>query len=66
MRSNVRSGPGTQHPVVARLEQGESVTVLGASGGGGWYLISRDGRGRGYVSAPLLVPPTVDSDGYGG
>jgi len=66
VRSNVRSGPGTQHPVVARLEQGESVTVLGASGGGGWYLISRDGRGRGYVSAPLLVPPTVDSDGYVG
>lgn len=66
VRSNVRSGPGTQHPIVARLEQGEAVTVLGASGGGGWYLIARDGRESGYVSAPLLVAPPTTDDGYAG
>jgi surface antigen len=54
-RTNVRSGPGTSSPVVARLAANERVTVLAGVPGQPWYLIGSDGVARGYVSSSLLA-----------
>jgi len=52
--SNVRSGPGTQHPVMYTLRDGETVTVIGKVKSEDWYMIARNGTGSGFVYAPLL------------
>ena len=55
-RSNVRSGPGTEHAKVGLLEVGQLVLVTGKIGD--WLKIQK-GRGYAFVYAPLLTstPP---------
>jgi hypothetical protein len=51
--SNVRSGPGTNYPVVDQLSSGEAVTVEQCVQSG-WCLINHSGP-DGWVSAKLLA-----------
>jgi len=53
-KSNVRGGPGTRYRIVSGLVTGEAVTVIGKVRDSNWYLISKDGIGRGFIYAPLL------------
>lgn len=56
---NVRSGPGTEHPTVTQVRQGDAFTILGESGD--WYRIqTRDGY-QGWV-ANWLVAVRTDSN----
>ena len=49
---NVRSGPGTQYPVVGNLQSGETVDVAGCTGS--WCQVSFSG-GTGYASQNYLA-----------
>jgi TolB protein len=56
-RLRVRSGPGTNYPIVARLNNGQSVTLLGRNAGGDWLLIATPGQNSpfGWVAAAYLA-----------
>ncbi|HSH42833.1 MAG TPA: SH3 domain-containing protein [Arenicellales bacterium] len=55
-RSNVRSGPGTNYPIIDQLQQDQQVPVVGRVSGKDWYMLARNGRGYGFVHASLLRP----------
>ncbi|MBO1073411.1 SH3 domain-containing protein [Roseomonas marmotae] len=55
-RLNMRAGPGTEYPVVARLEQGVQVEVLGCLEGYGWCDIAI-GQDRGWAAGAYLQVP---------
>lgn len=55
-RSNVRSGPGTNYPVIDQLQHDQQVPVVGRVSGDNWYMLARNGRGYGFVHASLLRP----------
>ena len=61
-RSNLRSGPGTDHARVGRLEAGDIVRVL--AGEGGWWHIEHPEGGIAWVYGPLLEPVAA-ADGPG-
>ena len=52
-RSNIRSGPGTDHAKVGLLEIGDEVQVTGEIGD--WLRIEAPGGGDGFVWTPLLT-----------
>ncbi len=52
--ANIRSAPGTDARVLGRLSAGQRVWVPAAVKGQPWVLVSDQGLGQGYVSAPLL------------
>lgn len=52
--ANIRSAPGTNSKVLGRLATGQRIWVPAAVKGQPWMLISDQGLGQGYVSAPLL------------
>jgi hypothetical protein len=53
--ANVRSGDGTNYPVVGNLLTGESAAVIGISAtGSGWYYIQLENGRRGFIS-PTVV-----------
>ncbi len=54
-RTNVRSGPGTDHARVGLLDAGERVRVTGEAGE--WLRIEAPGGGAAFVHGSLLVPP---------
>ncbi|MCY4500508.1 MAG: hypothetical protein OXE57_02980 [Alphaproteobacteria bacterium] len=54
-RTNVRSGPGTDHARTGLLEAGEQVHVPG--GAGAWLRLAARGGGAPFVHGSLLVPP---------
>jgi uncharacterized protein YgiM (DUF1202 family) len=56
-RLNVRSGPGTQNAVVAKLTRGAQVTVTGQNTGGDWLRITLDGGGEGWIAASFASRP---------
>ena len=51
---NVRSGPGTDSPVVGRLGGGEEVSVTGHAEGTEWVRVALADGGAGFVYSPLL------------
>ena len=53
-RVNMRDGPGTTYPVLARLTIGQKVEVLGDSGTGWLRLRIQDGHQTGWISASLV------------
>lgn len=55
-RSNVRSGPGTNYPIIDQLQHDQQVPVVGRVSGEDWYMLARNGRGYGFVHASLLNP----------
>jgi PKD repeat protein/uncharacterized protein YraI len=69
---NIRSGPGTQYPVIGILAQGQSAEVIGVSADGAWWAIQYPPgpNGQGWVAdqfvtaqntenVPVLPPPPV-------
>ena len=61
-RSNLRSGPGTDHAKVGLLEVGDAVQVTGETGD--WLRIEAPGGGEAFVYASLLTeeaPETVSA-----
>ena len=61
-RSNIRSGPGTDHAKVGLLEVGDEVQVRGEIGD--WLRITAPDGGDAFVYAPLLADadPVMDLD----
>lgn len=60
-RTNVRGGPSTDYVVVGKLENEQTVRVVGEVKGQPWYMISEGGAGSGFVYKPLLsAAPTVE------
>ena len=61
-RSNIRSGPGTDHAKVGLLEVGDEVEVTGEIGS--WLRIAAPGGSDAFVYAPLLADadPVMDLD----
>lgn len=57
-RLSMRSGPGTDFPIVAKLERGNAVAVLGRNERGDWWYVccAPDALTRGWVSAPYMTP----------
>lgn len=53
-RVNVRGGPSKRFVVVDQLRRDESVHVVGRVVDSDWVLVSRGGRGQGFVYGPLL------------
>lgn len=61
---NLRTGPGTSHPVVAVLQKAQQVDTTGTANGDGWVRASAkiDGSNReGFVKATLLRQPVSDA-----
>ena len=60
---NVRSGPGTDYPVVGRLPRGERALINGKSVDGSWWRIEfPSGTGAyGWVSAYYVTPHNADN-----
>lgn len=56
-RVNMRDGPGTIYPVIARLTIGQTVEVLSESGTGWLRLRTMPGRQLGWISASLVSKP---------
>jgi len=56
-RLRVRSGPGSTYPIVSRLNNGQSVTLLGRNAAGSWLLVALPGQTSpyGWVSATYLA-----------
>jgi uncharacterized repeat protein (TIGR01451 family) len=56
-RLNMRSGPGVDFDIVAKLERNNAVAVLARNGRGDWWYIccAADTTTRGWVSAPYLT-----------
>lgn len=52
--ANVRRGPGTGHPVVARLRQGETVDLIGRNVDGTWWQVALATGEQGWVNASLV------------
>ena len=52
--ANIRSAPGTGSKILGQLVTGQRVWVPAAVKGQPWVLVSDQGIGQGYVSAPLL------------
>lgn len=56
---NVRSGPGTEHPVIGGLRAGAAISIIGNENG--WWKIKYNG-GVGYVSGKYIdTKPSQDS-----
>jgi surface antigen len=51
---NLRAGPSTRDAVVGKLAAGERFDALGATTGGGWILVGRNGMAAGYVAATVV------------
>lgn len=54
LRVNMRDGPGTIYPVIARLQIGDEVEVLGDSGTGWLRLRILPGHQAGWIAASLI------------
>lgn len=48
---NVRSGPGLNNPIITRLSQGNSITILGRDYSGNWFKVSLYDGTTGWVMA---------------
>ena len=53
-KTNVRGGPSTDYAIMDQLEAGETVRVVGKVANENWYMISRNGIGKGFVFGDLL------------
>lgn len=52
---NVRSGPGTDYPIIAALQQSEIANITGKNGGGDWWEISLANGQNGWVFGSLVT-----------
>lgn len=54
-RLNVRSGPATSYPIVAKAQDGAALSLLARNGESSWVQVALDGAGFGWVSARFVV-----------
>jgi serine/threonine protein kinase/Tol biopolymer transport system component len=54
-----RAGPGADYPVVAKLETGEALDILGISEDGAWYQVLLPDSSRGWVAASAALIQTT-------
>ncbi len=59
--SNLREGPGTEYPVITRLEAGEILNVLGRNQLGNWLLTQTADGTEGWMMITQLVQPVNPS-----
>jgi hypothetical protein len=52
---NVRGGPGTNYPVIGRLQQGDIVLITGRSSDSQWVKIAAQDIDQAWISAQYLV-----------
>lgn len=55
---NVRTGPGTDYPVISRLEPGQTTTVIGRNNDSSWWQVSLESGeadSRGWVYGELVT-----------
>jgi heat shock protein HslJ len=59
---NIRSGPGTNFPVIGSARQGDSGTIIGRSQDGRWWVVDapRLPGGQGWVSADFVAATDAD------
>lgn len=59
---NIRSGPGTDYGVIARVARGDTLVVVGAAGA--WYQVELPGGGKGWIAswltAEMTSPPAIE------
>jgi hypothetical protein len=53
-QANVRSGPGTEYPIVAAYPQGTALTMRGRNGAATWLVVKRPDGGEGWMAATTL------------
>ena len=62
---NVRSGPGTQYPVLITAPPGSTGEAVGISSDGAWYAVevptSVSGNGIGWVSADFVIASNTEN-----
>lgn len=51
---NVRSGPGTDYPIITGLAAGEAAAINGQNTGGDWWQVALANGSTGWVYAPLV------------
>jgi hypothetical protein len=51
--ANVRTGPGTNYPVIGQIRQGETYPLTGRNASGGWWEFAF-GQRTGWISASLV------------
>ena len=51
---NIRTGPGVEYDVLARLETGQTAEAVGISENGSWIAIRVDGTESGYGWVALV------------
>ena len=61
--ANVRAEPTVTADLVAALDVGESIDVLGRLPGEDWYVVARDGQPIGYVVLSQLAPQSAVASG---
>ncbi len=55
----LRLGPGSQYPLVGRVEAGDQLEIVGISEDGAWYQVALSGGGVGWLSAAAASVETV-------
>jgi cytoskeleton protein RodZ len=55
--ANLRSGPGTDYPILAGLPEGQAITITGRNAESTWYVLS-DGS---WVFGELVINPPADA-----
>lgn len=53
-QANIRTGPGTNFPVITVVKKGQALKVIGISSDGGWAKVELADRRIGYISRKLL------------
>ena len=52
---NVRSGPGTNYPVIGALKQGDEVAIVGRHSASGWWQVALVSGKTGWVSGSTAL-----------
>jgi heat shock protein HslJ len=60
---NIRSGPGTNYPVIGAARQGDTGTIVGQSEDGRWWVVAAPSLpgGTGWVSADFVLATNAEN-----
>ena len=61
IRVNVRSGPGTNYPIVGSLTPGNSLRVIGQNEAGTWWQIRQSNGALGWIAAAVVEASHVEA-----
>lgn len=60
--TNIRKGPGTNHPIVGRVKDGGYIIYSGGEDDRWWKIYKQDGTFRGYMSRNKIT--VINSPGF--